>query len=79
MSREAHVRICESLGVKFPWATRLFSFVRQKLIQHVHRTPWTFRNHSQLNMEENKKQKAVWSVVIEFEGRKQKREPAVSG
>ena len=23
MSGDAHVRICESLGVKFPWATRL--------------------------------------------------------
>jgi hypothetical protein len=30
-------------------------------------------------MEENRKQKAVWSVVIGFERGKQKREPAVSG
>jgi hypothetical protein len=26
MSREAHVRICEGLGVKFPRATRLGNF-----------------------------------------------------
>jgi hypothetical protein len=25
MNREVHVRICESLGVRFPWATRLFT------------------------------------------------------
>ena len=23
MNREVHVRFCEGLGVKFPWATRL--------------------------------------------------------
>jgi len=26
MNREIHVRICEGLGVKFPWSTRLFCF-----------------------------------------------------
>ena len=26
MNREVHVRFCEGLGVKFPWATRLFNF-----------------------------------------------------
>ncbi len=25
MSREAHVRICEGLRVRLPWATRLFT------------------------------------------------------
>ena len=32
MNREIHVRICEGLGVKFPWSTRLFCFRgKQKL------------------------------------------------
>ena len=30
MSGDAHVRICESLGVKFPRATRLVVVIRQK-------------------------------------------------
>jgi len=50
MRRESHVRFCESLGVRFPRATRLFSFVIQNLTQHVYRTSWYFGNHSQLNM-----------------------------
>ena len=32
MSREAHVRNCESLGVRFPWATRLLPYLRISLI-----------------------------------------------
>ena len=28
MNREVHVRICEGLGVKFPWATRLESMFK---------------------------------------------------
>jgi hypothetical protein len=51
MSREAHVRICESLGVRFPWATRRLSFVIQNLTQHIHRTSWYFRNYSQPSMD----------------------------
>jgi hypothetical protein len=35
MSREAHVRICESLGVRFPWATRLLSAAGQDLLRIV--------------------------------------------
>lgn len=27
MSRETHVRICEGLGVRFPWATRLLTLI----------------------------------------------------
>lgn len=30
MSREAHVQICESLGVRSPWATRLLTLIRKK-------------------------------------------------
>jgi len=30
MSGDAHVRICESLGVKFPRATRLVLVIRRK-------------------------------------------------
>ena len=30
MNREIHVRICEGLGVKFPWSTRLFCFRGQQ-------------------------------------------------
>jgi putative transposase len=28
MNREIHVRICEGLGVKFPWSTRLFLTIK---------------------------------------------------
>jgi hypothetical protein len=28
MSREAHVGICESVGVRFPWASRLLTLVK---------------------------------------------------
>jgi len=27
MTGDCHVRICEGLGVKFPWATRLFNLL----------------------------------------------------
>jgi putative transposase len=37
MSGDAHVRICESLGVKFPRATRLFVKVNGKLC-YIHRS-----------------------------------------
>jgi RNA-directed DNA polymerase len=30
MSGDAHVRICEGLGVRFPWATRPNVYVRSK-------------------------------------------------
>jgi len=37
MNREIHVRICEGLGVKFPWSTRLFCF-RGKQKLYLYRT-----------------------------------------
>ncbi len=35
MSGDAHVRICESLGVRFPWATRPLAVFERE--EDVHR------------------------------------------
>ncbi len=42
MTGDCHVRICESLGVRFPRATRLFSFVIQNLTEYIHCTSKLF-------------------------------------
>ena len=36
MTGDCHVRICESLGVRFPWATRLYSFDFCQKTSHIH-------------------------------------------
>jgi hypothetical protein len=69
MSREVHVRICEGLGVKFPWATRpSASFFNAFLLLLL---VVIFKSHPQCNILRNSgwnevtdRNDKAWSIIL---------------
>ncbi len=62
MNREAHVRICEGLGVKFPRATRLLNFRIKVGTQNIY---LFFRLLAFCNINAKAKHKIELTIFIE--------------
>ena len=50
ISEDVNRKIMLGIIIESPFLATIFSFYLVKLIQHIHRTSWYFRNGSQLNM-----------------------------